>query len=407
MRLSRWMLAVVAALVMAGIVFAALQGASALAQGGTSGPGPIVFASNRSGNYEIYTLDPDTGLVAQLTNNPASDVEPVWSSDSTLVAFASDRDGDYELFVMDQDGGNLRQLTNNMSEDRQPRWQPGDAFIVYASDVNGQWDLYAITVETGLVRQLTNDPADERGPVAEGGPVGPVVPTPGSAAPPTAQPTQATAPDAIVASASMNVRENPGEGARILVTLPRDTPLRILGRYFDNSWLQVQTANGVVGWSFTRLMTVNIDLARVPIVNATFIAPTPTITPLPPTPSSAANLVAGIVVLNPTTPTCQQTFVVGFDVANLGTTATTASGTISLVDARAADGSAQGTTIGGFPVLQPGQTFRVDMPLTISTWYGEVHRITLVIDPANQIPETVEGDNTRVIEYTLQKGPCP
>ena len=47
------------------------------------------------------------------------------------------------------------------------------------------------------------------------------------------------------------------------------------------------------------------------------------------------------------------------------------------------------------------------MPLTIATYYNEQHNINLVIDPSNQIPETVEGDNNRSISYTLQKGSCP
>ncbi len=116
---------------------------------------------------------------------------------------------------------------------------------------------------------------------------------------------------------------------------------------------------------------------------------------------------AGIVVFSPSTPTCAQTFNVGFDVANLGSQPTAISGTVSLVDSRAADGSQQGSTVGGFPVLQPGQTFRVTMPLTVSTWYNEQHNITLVIDPSNQIPESNESDNVRTISYTLQKGSCP
>jgi hypothetical protein len=113
------------------------------------------------------------------------------------------------------------------------------------------------------------------------------------------------------------------------------------------------------------------------------------------------------VVFDPSTPTCAQTFNIGFDIANLGTQATSASATVSLVDVRAADGSVQGTTLGGFPVLAPGQTFRVTMPLTISTWYSETHRITLTIDPNNVVSETTEADNIRVVEYVLQKGSCP
>jgi dipeptidyl aminopeptidase/acylaminoacyl peptidase len=392
---------------LASLAFAALQGPAVQAQG-TPTSNVIVFSSNRSGNYELYALDLTTGLTAQLTNTPTNDVEPDVSSDGEQVAFASDRDGDYELFVMKVDGTDVNQLTNNQSQDRQPRWQPGDKELVYVSDVNTQWDIYLITVETGLVRQLTNDPGDERGPGAG------AVPPVGQPTPQVIQPVVVTAtafatpiPDAIVDSATLNVRENPGEGARILLTIPRSTPLKVLGRYQDNSWLQILTPTNVSGWVYRPLLTVNIDLARVPVINATFISPPPTATPVPPTPSTTVNLVAGIVVLDPATPTCQQTFTVGFDVANLGTTAAPTSGTISLVDTRSTDGSQQGTTIGGFPALQPGQTFRVNMPLTISTWYNEQHTITLVIDPGNQIGETVETDNTRTIQYTLQKGTCP
>jgi len=148
----------------------------------------------------------------------------------------------------------------------------------------------------------------------------------------------------------------------------------------------------------------------VPVENATFTpAPTavPTTVPATSAPATQANLVGGVIVFEPSQPTCAQTFVVGFDVANLGSQPTAASGTVSLVDTRTADGSQQGTTIGGFPILQPGQTFRVTMPLTISTYYAEQHTITLVVDSTGQIPETNEGDNTRTQTYTLAKGSCP
>ncbi len=404
MKPSRLVVCLVLLVTLAATAVAA-SGTTVLAQDGT-GPGPIVYTSNRSGNYEIYVIDPQTGLITQLTNNPANDVDPQWSPDGALIVFASDRDGDYELFVMRADGTDLRQLTNNQSEDRYPRWQPDGKNIVYASDVNQEWDLYLVSADGAIVRQITNDAADERGPGAAAGPGSPVVPTVGPVFQPTA--TQSL-PDATVNTGSLNVRSSPGEGAQILTAIPRNTPVKILARYSDNTWVKVQTPNGTIGWVYQPLLTVTINLALIPVENPPFIAPPPTNTPIPPTvqPSSQANLVAGIVVLDPAQPTCQQTFTVGFDVANLGSVPTSASGTVSLVDTRSADGSVQGTTIGGFPVLQPGQTFRVNMPLTISTWYDDQHTITLVIDPTNQIPESVEGDNTRTISYTLQKGSCP
>jgi dipeptidyl aminopeptidase/acylaminoacyl peptidase len=258
------------------MVFVALHGV--LAQG-EPGPGLVVFASNLTGNYEIYVLNPATGLSTQLTNNAAQDAEPVWSPDGSKIAFASDRDGDYELYVMRADGTDVRQLTNNLAEDRQPRWQPDGNNIIFVSNVNGQWDLYSISADGAIVRQLTNDTADERGPgfaVAAGGVV-PVGPTP----PVVVTVPSVPAVDGKVNSYQLNVRMNPGEGARILEVLPRDTPVDILGRYYDNNWIQVQTPTGNVGWVAAWLVDIYIDLSTVPIINAQFIAPPPTATPTP------------------------------------------------------------------------------------------------------------------------------
>ncbi len=45
--------------------------------------------------------------------------------------------------------------------------------------------------------------------------------------------------------------------------------------------------------------------------------------------------------------------------------------------------------------------------MTISTYYNEVHRLTITVDSGSIIPESNETDNVRVIEYVLQKGACP
>jgi uncharacterized protein YgiM (DUF1202 family) len=281
MTVKRAVLTVLLAIAAALIAFAGLHGAGVEAQTPAT-TNQVVFTSNRSGNYEIFLLDPATGLTTQITNLPANDIEPTWSPDGTLIAFASDRDGDYELYVMRADGTDVRQLTNNTAQDRQPRWQPDEQSLVFVSDVNGQWDLYLISADGAVVRQLTNDPADERGP----GPSGGALPAgPGGAPPPAATVTPGLAPEtsgnATVDTYELNVRQNPGEGARILDVIIRDTPVTILGRYYDNSWVQVQTPAGIVGWVAARLLDIDIDLATVPVINTPFINPPPTPTPAP------------------------------------------------------------------------------------------------------------------------------
>ncbi len=272
---------IVAAALALALVVGAL-GSGVLAQ--DSGPGVIVYSSDRSGNFEVYTLDPQTGLVTQLTNHPASDIEPAWSPDGEFIAFVSDRDGDYELFVMRADGSDLQQLTANNGEDRLPRWQPGGEHIIYSSDVGGKWDLYSISPDGAIVRQLTNDMFDERGPGWGAGQAGQLPLGQATPAVPPATPTPAE-PQGTVTGFSLNVRANPGAGAQIVTQIAQGTVVNVIGRYVDNAWVQVRLPDGRIGWVFAELLTFNRDLSGVPVVNAPFIAPPPTATPVLATPT--------------------------------------------------------------------------------------------------------------------------
>ena len=73
----------------------------------------FLMTSVRTGNTEIFCVDPYTGSAMNLTRSPASHQRyPSWSPDGARIAFTSDRDSAYNLFVMDADGGNVRQLTH-------------------------------------------------------------------------------------------------------------------------------------------------------------------------------------------------------------------------------------------------------------------------------------------------------
>jgi len=73
----------------------------------------LLVASFRTGDTEIFLVDPETGDARNLTRSPASGERyPAWSADGTKVSFNSDRDGTYNLYVMDADGSNIRQLTH-------------------------------------------------------------------------------------------------------------------------------------------------------------------------------------------------------------------------------------------------------------------------------------------------------
>jgi hypothetical protein len=176
---------------------------------------------------------------------------------------------------------------------------------------------------------------------------------------------------------------------------------------FGTGWYYVELENGRRGFVSPSVVTVSGDTSNLPQIAP---PPPPTATPIPATftPIATTNFVAGNPYFDPGSPTCAQTFNLYLDIANFGSTANSITATLSIQDYRVADGSFQTGTVGVVPIIQPGQTVKVGpIPLTVSTWYNEQHRIVFIIDSGNQVPETNESDNTREALYTLQKGSCP
>jgi hypothetical protein len=181
-------------------------------------------------------------------------------------------------------------------------------------------------------------------------------------------------------------------------------------------WYQIQLPSGALAWISPTVVTVAGDLRGIPFVVPPplppTLTPTTTLTPTV-TPTATAtgtsipvNLIAGLTTLNPNPPVCNEQFIMEIQIQNTGTAAS-APTTVSLVDSRAADNSVQATTFANVPAIDPGVTVNVAIPLTVTTWYNEIHRLTITVDPSNTVVESNETDNTRIGEYTLQQGACP
>ena len=131
---------------------------SGLLPGG--GVGIIVFASNRDGQNEIYTMNADGSNQTQLTNNPAMDWLPDWSPDGSKIVFSSDRDGTNDIFIMDSDGGNATKIECNTSDQElYPAWSPDGTRILFTRGNNNfsEWELFIYDISANNVRQLTNN----------------------------------------------------------------------------------------------------------------------------------------------------------------------------------------------------------------------------------------------------------
>ena len=84
----------------------------------------LLVTSVRTGDTEIFVVDPDTGDARNVSRSPKSeDRYPCWSPDGKRIAFISDRNGAANLYVMDADGGNVKRVVETKSVCYMPSWQ--------------------------------------------------------------------------------------------------------------------------------------------------------------------------------------------------------------------------------------------------------------------------------------------
>mgnify|MGYP006257062527 FL=1 len=93
-------------------------------------------------------MDADGGNVEQLTASPGHDWGPVWSPDGRRIAFASNRSGNFDVYVMDADGGNVEQLTDDPAEDFEPVWSPDGKHLAFGSRrLAGEMRIYLMATD--------------------------------------------------------------------------------------------------------------------------------------------------------------------------------------------------------------------------------------------------------------------
>lgn len=81
----------------------------------------IAFTSNRTREWNIYTMNADGSNQQRITNNPHGDFNPCWSPDGQYIAFdRKDEHGQYNIFIMRPDGSDIQQLTTDGG--REPDW---------------------------------------------------------------------------------------------------------------------------------------------------------------------------------------------------------------------------------------------------------------------------------------------
>lgn len=118
----------------------------------------IAFTGNRRGNFDVFTLDIESGEVRNVTDDATYEGSPVYSPDGKWLVFSVvSGEDDAHLYRMDPTDPTKRfRLTEGAWRDKDAVFSSDGSTLVFTSDRKGTDNIYSLELETGKLSQLTN-----------------------------------------------------------------------------------------------------------------------------------------------------------------------------------------------------------------------------------------------------------
>lgn len=122
----------------------------------------IVFASNRDGSMNLYTMKADGSDIYQITKTSSCyNGGSFFSPDGQQIIFRADRDKRHylQIYTIDIDGSNERQLTANGAVNWAPYWHPNGHVIAFTTSLHGHahYEIYLLDLLTNQQIRLTHN----------------------------------------------------------------------------------------------------------------------------------------------------------------------------------------------------------------------------------------------------------
>ena len=121
----------------------------------------IAFAGTQKGFSDIYVYNFKTEELRQITRDIFSDLEPRWSANGEEIAFISDRNEyihtenlsedfkiqkvnyhQFDIYTVNVNTGTINRITDTPANEKSPVWSPDGSKIAFVSDRNGIFNIY-------------------------------------------------------------------------------------------------------------------------------------------------------------------------------------------------------------------------------------------------------------------------
>ena len=118
----------------------------------------LAFASTRSGTEEIWIANSDGTNPLKMTSVGGPQCSnPQWSPDGQRIVFNSRREGTADLYVLQPDTGQIHRITNDPSEEIEPRWSRDGQWIYFGSNKTGRYEVWRMPGAGGVPTQITRE----------------------------------------------------------------------------------------------------------------------------------------------------------------------------------------------------------------------------------------------------------
>jgi Tol biopolymer transport system component len=117
----------------------------------------LVFSSNRTGAFEVWTANNDGSGLLQLTSFGGAQVgSPRWSPDQRRIAFDHSTGAESRVYTVSAEGGEPR-IVPNTGFAAVPNWSRDGRWIYYASNRTGIFEIWKISEQQGVPVQVTRN----------------------------------------------------------------------------------------------------------------------------------------------------------------------------------------------------------------------------------------------------------
>ncbi len=124
----------------------------------------IAFASNRTGNWEIWLMDWDGSNQRRITNHGTLSILPSWAPDNERMVYTSFARGTSDMYVISRRGGRTTRIDSGLNLNTSATFSPVSNDIAFVGSRRGNPDIYLIKDDGSNVRQLTTTGSIESTP---------------------------------------------------------------------------------------------------------------------------------------------------------------------------------------------------------------------------------------------------